>query len=270
MVRSEVESVKVVNSMEIDCNSYLRDIENFLRTNIQFILKDKYGDSWEEKLGVSDDRISKWKERKEEEKLRLSGKELESRLLFYSDFYDLKEIMWKNWDIFQNIFKNKQELEYQLKLLESFRNPNAHNRDLLEHQKYLLVGIIGEIKSNILEYRGSKENEDTYFLHVDSVSINGKIYNSSSHVNLEKPLRKGDRLEIVLYVSAPPNQTVLYSLWDNGEWQEDSHFIIEIDETDKIGKSSIIFLIKSDQEYHKYNTDPIRDAGFSIDYVVLP
>lgn len=262
--------MKVIDNIEIDCNSYLRDIENVLRTNIQFILKDKYGDSWEKKLGVSENRINKWKERKEEEKKRLNGKELESRLLFYSDFYDLKEIISKNWDVFEKIFKNKKEFEYQMEMLESFRNPNAHNRDLLEHQKYLLVGIVGEIKSNILEYRGSIEKEDTYFLNVNSISINGKIYNSFGYVNLEKPLRIGDRLDIVLYVSAPPNQKVFYSLINKEEWQDDSHFIIELDETDKIGKSSIIFIIKSDQEYHKYNDTPICDARFVIEYIVLP
>lgn len=52
--------MKVIDKIEVDCNSYLRDIENVLRTNIQFILKDKYGDSWEEHLGVSKDRIKKW------------------------------------------------------------------------------------------------------------------------------------------------------------------------------------------------------------------
>ena len=81
--------MKVIDKIKVDCNSYLRDIENVLRTNIQFILKDKYGDSWEEHLGVSKDRIKKWEERKEEERNRLNGKVLENRLLFYSDFYYL-------------------------------------------------------------------------------------------------------------------------------------------------------------------------------------
>lgn len=262
--------MKVINNIEIDCNSYLRDIENVLRTNIQFILKDKYGENWEKKLGVSENRINKWKERKEEEKKRLNGKELESRLLFYSDFYDLKEIISKNWDVFENIFKNRKEFEYQLEMLESFRNPNAHNRDLLEHQKYLLVGIVGEIKSNILEYRGSIEKEDTYFLKVNSININGKIYNNSHLVDLKKTLRKGDRLDITFYVSAPPNQKVFYSIYKSENWQEEPHFIIEIDENDNIGDSSIIFLIKSDQEYHKINTIPQCDARFVVEYIVLP
>ena len=66
--------MKVIDKIEVDCNFYLRDIENVLRTNIQFILKDKYGDSWEKHLGVSKDRIKKWEERKEEERNRLNGK----------------------------------------------------------------------------------------------------------------------------------------------------------------------------------------------------
>lgn len=262
--------MKVIKDIDIDCNFYLRDIENFLRTNIQFILKDKYGDSWEEHLGVTEDRIKKWNERKEEERNRLNGRVLESRLLFYSDFYDLKEIMLKNWELFKSIFKNKKDLEYQLAMLESFRNPNAHNRDLLEHQKYLLVGIVGEIKSSILEYRGSIEKEDTYFLSIDNVNINGKIYNSPYCAELENPLRKGDILDITFYVSAPPNQKVFYSVYNSGNWQEGAHFIIEIDEEDKVGDSSIMFDIKSDQEYHKINTSPQCDARFVIKYILLP
>lgn len=262
--------MKVINKIEVDCNSYLRDIENVLRTNILFILKDKYGNSWEEHLKVSENRIKKWEERKEEERNRLNGKVLESRLLFYSDFYDLKEIMLKNWEIFRSIFKNKKELEYQLEMLESFRNPNAHNRDLLEHQKYLLVGIVGEIKSNILEYRGSIEKEDTFFLSIDSININGKIYNNPYYAELEKPLRRGDVLDITFYVSAPPNQKVFYSIYKSENWQEDAHFIIEIDGEDKIGDSSIMFDVKSDQEYHKINTKPQCDARFVIKYIVLP
>lgn len=262
--------MKIIDKIEIDCNSYLRDIENVLRTNIQFILKDKYGDVWEEHLGVSKDRIKKWEERKEEERNRLNGKVLENRLLFYSDFYDLKEIMLKNWGIFGSFFKNKKELEYQLEMLESFRNPNAHNRDLLEHQKYLLVGIIGEIKSNILEYRGSTEKEDTYFLKVDSININGKIHNNQHAVELKKTLRKGDVLDITFYVSAPPNQKVFYSIYGSENWQEDPHFIIEIDEEDCVGDSTLMFAIKSDQEYHRINTKPECDARFVIKYIILP
>lgn len=53
-------------------------------------------------------------------------------------------------------------------------------------------------------------------------------------------------------------------------WQEEPHFIIEIDEEDSVGDSILMFNIKSDQEYHIINTKLECDARFVIHYIVLP
>ena len=262
--------MKLLENVDINVDIELRDIENFLRDNITFILKNKYNEEWEDKLGVSPERIVRWKERREEEKKRLGGKELEGRLLYYSDFYDLQVIIKKNWDIFKEVFPEKKLVEYQLKQLESFRNPNAHNRDLLEHQKYLLKGIAGEIKSHIIKYRGEVENIDTYFPKIDRINVNGKIYSCSS-VELDVNLRRGDELDIILYASTPPNQKVYYAISaQNLEWQESPRFHIQIDETDYIGENTIIFLIKSDQEYHRDRFMTPHDDICIIKFMILP
>lgn len=49
--------MKTLETIDIDVNSELRDIENFLRDNIMFILKNKYESDWENKIGVSEERI---------------------------------------------------------------------------------------------------------------------------------------------------------------------------------------------------------------------
>ena len=103
--------MKTLETIDIDVNSELRDIENFLRDNIMFILKNKYESDWENKIGVSEERIKVQENRRVEEQKRLNGNEIDNRLLYYSDFYDLKTIIDKNWDIFKSIFKDKKEID---------------------------------------------------------------------------------------------------------------------------------------------------------------
>ena len=42
---------------KIDVDKSLRDIENFLRNNIMYILKNQYGNDWEKHLGVTEERL---------------------------------------------------------------------------------------------------------------------------------------------------------------------------------------------------------------------
>lgn len=60
--------MKELNIFEINVDKELRNIENFLRDNIKFILKNKYGDDWEKNLGVTEERINIWNNRKTDEK----------------------------------------------------------------------------------------------------------------------------------------------------------------------------------------------------------
>lgn len=263
-----------LDKFEINVDDALRDIENFLRDNIKFILKNKYGEQWKEKLGISESRINIWNNRREEEKKRMNGKELEESLLYYSDFYDLHTIINKNWNLFKDVFENKKEIEYQLNLLESFRNPNAHNRDLLNHQKHLLLGICGEIKLCIMKYKGDTDNVNTYFPDIEAININGKIIKQPSNNEIKAPLRRGDVLEITIYTSVPPNQKVYYALWEHGKkeitWKEDNKFLMRIDDSDEIGENSCMIIVKSNQNIHRINSFPESDARCLINYIVLP
>jgi hypothetical protein len=89
-----------------------------------------------------------------------------------------------------------------LDMLENFRNPNAHNRDIMEHQKHLLVGIVGELKIDMMEYRGDREKEESYFPKIDTVQINSQSYTTSNLYSARKKIYKvGDSMEIVIYAS---------------------------------------------------------------------
>lgn len=250
----------------LNTNDALREIENFLRDNIMFILKNMYDEDWINHLGVSEERFDEWKNRQDIERKRLKGSVVENRILYYADFYDLKTIITKNWDIFKNCFNDKKIIEYQLSQLESFRNPNAHNRDLLDYQKHLLLGYIGEIKNGIMNYRGNVEKKSTYFPELHSVNINGKNYKYMMII-LPEMYRAGELLEVTVYTTVPNTKKMYYKL-EKSEWTEENHFQILIDDTQYGSVKKTIFY-KSDADYHLISQ--LKCDGFvEITYTVVP
>ena len=69
---------------------------------------------------------------------------MEERLIYYADFYDLKTILKKNWDTsFADALGDWKTFDVWLTELEKLRDPDAHRRELLPHQKSLIIGISG-------------------------------------------------------------------------------------------------------------------------------
>jgi hypothetical protein len=122
----------MTKNIKMDISLTLKNFENSLRDLINEILSNAKGDNWFDNCGLSDNRIQSWRDSKEREQKRI--KHSDERLIYYSDFYDLKEIVKKNWEIeFTNIFKSKKEFEILFDLLEQYRNPEAHRRELLPY-----------------------------------------------------------------------------------------------------------------------------------------
>jgi len=138
-----------------DISQVLKDAENALRDFIALKLSKSLGENWIDQCGVTAERVEKWKERKEiEEKKQRSGGVVEERLIYYADFYDLRTILWHRWaEDFSEVFGKWKEMEAWLGTLEDLRNPEAHRRELLPHQKHLAAGISGEIRTRIVRYR---------------------------------------------------------------------------------------------------------------------
>lgn len=257
---------------KIDVDKSLRDIENFLRNNIMYILKNQYGNDWEKHLGVTDERLEVWNNRMLEERKRLKGQSIENRKIYYSDFYDLKTIIIKNWNIFKECFGERKIIEHQLSQLESFRNPNAHNRDLLDYQQHLLVGYVGDIKNGIMKYRGELEKKSTFFPEYESLNINGVIY-KEQWAHLKEIFRPGDQIEITVYVTSPNTQKLYYKIVNNSnekniDWTEKNHFTIFVDDS-KFGRVEKFIYFKSDASYHLHNASGY-DGLIPITYMVVP
>ncbi|AJX17567.1 Swt1 family HEPN domain-containing protein [Burkholderia ubonensis] len=126
--------------IEIDAETELKLLENSMRDVIQIVLKNKFGPQWLNNLKVSTERVERWQERLETEKKRLSGKALDGRLLYYSDFYDINTIIKKHWnDGFSDVFYDLKTTEIFLGQMERMRDPNAHRRELTNQQKCLIA-----------------------------------------------------------------------------------------------------------------------------------
>ena len=119
----------------MDTTQALKDTENALRDFIADMLSKSFGQGWEEKCGVSADRVEKWRERKKVEATRQETGVVDERLLYYADFYDLKNILKKHWSaIFSPALGDLKTFDVWLSELEKLRDPDAHRRELLPHQ----------------------------------------------------------------------------------------------------------------------------------------
>src|SRR3990172_13440205 len=133
--------------MNSDVSQTLRDTENALRDFIAYVLQEKLGSGWESNSGVSPERLAKWAERKKIEGKRQDAGAVDERLIYYADFYDLQTILRKHWQYFAVALGDLKTIEVWLGELEKTRDPDAHRRELLPHQKDLILGISGEIRA---------------------------------------------------------------------------------------------------------------------------
>ncbi|MGB7061645.1 MAG: Swt1 family HEPN domain-containing protein [Candidatus Zixiibacteriota bacterium] len=257
----------------VDISQVLRDAENALRDFIAFKLQKSIGDNWIELCGVSPERIERWKERKEiEEKKQVAGV-VEERLIYYADFYDLITILKHRWsEDFSEVFGKWKDMEVWLSTLEDLRNPEAHRRELLPHQKQLAAGIAGEIRTRIVRYRSKDVAVDNYFPRIESARDNhGNLFTAgeSSMFDTGTVLHPGDDLEFIVTASDPYGQKLQYGFGVGSDhpWQDSNQFALRVT-ADHIGKDFYVSLrIQSERDYHAHS---FCDDFVEFVYTVLP
>lgn len=99
-------------------------LERVLRELIESVLRAQYGERWITHVGVTPDRLQRWRGRLVEEEKQRAGLVVDKRLLSYSDFTDLLTILKKNWEYFKPCFGDLKRLEVYLDRLSNLRNPN--------------------------------------------------------------------------------------------------------------------------------------------------
>jgi len=109
-------------------------LENSLRVVIKRVLEKKYGAGWWETRVKKETKENVKGRREKEAKTPWHGKRGQHEI-YYSDFSDLKNIIFKNWGDFKNIFPSQQWIFQKLDELEHPRNVIAHNNPLSEDDR---------------------------------------------------------------------------------------------------------------------------------------
>jgi hypothetical protein len=269
----------------VDVTQALKDVENALRDFIAHTLEKVFGAEWEKQCGVSPERLKQWHERQEVERKRQETGVVEERLLYYADFYDLGTILHKHWgQHFSVVFGKWKTMEIFLEELGKLRDPNAHQRELLPHQKHLVLGLSGEIRTRITRFKSSQETGESYFPRIESVCDSlGNIwtYNSPSSpikgIRTQNSVFPGDTIDFVVTASDPLDEPLLYTCtmkvypFEDKKWSENNELSITFSQ-DCVGLGRYIYcFIKSQRKFHAYGTSyDFYDDSVEFVYDVLP
>ena len=261
----------------MDITQELKDTENSLRDFVSAVLRKKFGESWLENCGVSADRREKWNKRKVEEEKRQEAGTVEQRLIYYSDFYDLKTILKHSWkDEISKALGDWKTMEVWLNELGKLRDPDAHRCELLPHQKHLILGISGEIRTRLVRYRSKMETSEDYYPRIESARDSlGSIWTYDSdkfhdqYVVTRLVLRAGDVIDFVITATDPMGEPLQYAIYSQTmpRWQEDNTLVLRLAEEHVEKRMSVMLAIRSKRQYHAHKN---LDDFVQFVYEVLP
>ncbi|MGD1017921.1 MAG: Swt1 family HEPN domain-containing protein [Verrucomicrobiia bacterium] len=262
-----------------DITQALKDTENALRDFIAVILEKTLGKDWIDSCGVSSDRVEKWRQRKADESKRQESGVVEERLLYYADFYDISTILKKHWDKFAPALGDWKTMDVYLGELEKLRDPDAHRRELMPHQKHLAAGIAGDIRSRIIRHRSQQETTDAYFPRIESARDSlGNMWTPSHMVaalrwlDTGMTLHPGDLVEYVVTASDPMGGELEYKLRQpffglGNPWQKENSFSVRVREEDIGERFNVVIAVRSSRPHHAKGNE---DDHVTFDYAVLP
>ncbi|WP_204346642.1 hypothetical protein [Psychroserpens algicola] len=218
----------------------INEFENILRRLIISLIGSK--DSTDYK--VPSDRIDKWKEKREIDLKKNKGIQFENRLIYFSDFYDIKTVIDKNWELFLPILKDKKRFDVFFKEIENYRNTVAHGRNLTLSQNLLLEGILTDLKNLITIYHNKNEMKSDFFIEVTRINDNlGNIWSKSD--SWEKPiLRVGDEYELFIEANDPKDREIEYEIFTLNGFkikQKSNRFNFTV-ENILVGKSTTLYI----------------------------
>jgi hypothetical protein len=261
----------------MDITQSLKDTENSLRDFIAQVLRKKFGDTWVEECGVTDERIQHWRDRKLAEEQRQESGVVEERLIYYADFYDLRTILEKHWSEFEDALGALKTMRVLLSELEKLRDPDAHRRELLPHQKHLALGIAGEIRTRLIRYRSKQETSEDYFPRIECARDSlGNIWtlNYPSPIALVTgmTLRVADTVDFVITATDPLGAELEYSInvnrGDLSDWQKSNTVSLTISNA-HVGRDVLITLfVRSPRNFHAKTLG--YDHNITFVYDILP
>jgi len=216
---------------------------------------------------VSPERIAKWEEKKETEFKKNKDILFEKRLLYYSDFYDLKTIIIKNWEKFLPILHDKKRFETFFEELERFRNTVAHGRNLTLSQENLLTGITLDLKNLITIYHNKNEMKEDFFIRLIKVTDNLGNSWESGKPSPSPTLRVGDEYELIVEAHDPKGRQISYEIFllSSFKMKQLSNRLSFTITNDMVDQSTIFYLNVSTPDSEYNNKD-----GILIRITILP
>ena len=138
-------------------------------------------------------------------------------------------------------------MEVWLSELGRLRDPDAHRRELLPHQRHLALGIAGDIRSRLIRYRSKMETGRDYFPRIESIQDslgNQYVPGKLNLIQTGTLLRPGDEISFVVTAYDPLEDDLEYQLSTSApggrhqctQRQSDNYFHVRITE-DHIGSN---------------------------------
>ncbi|MCS3853342.1 hypothetical protein [Tsukamurella ocularis] len=198
----------------------LATCERALRQLMRVAYRESYKEDWIRKI-ASDVQRAAWQDRRAVETRERASRGvalLPTDELEYSQFFELRSIAEKHWEPLSSALGAQKETMVLLKRFDRLRNPVAHSRELLPHERDLLSGIAGEIRNKVTIYMSSQDENGDYFPRIESIcdsygnTFDGGDPNFPGAVEAGLKLRVGDVVEFACVGTDPSGRELQWSL----------------------------------------------------------
>lgn len=249
----------------------IRDAEIALRDFLQASFEKRFGSNWVETADIPPNEVAAWQHQKAEIELNLPPESAEESLFYHIPFAELSGLIERFWDSdFHQAFGEFETLRTYLNILGLYRNSDVHRRNLFIHQKHLVLGVSGEIRSKITAFRSHQELGKAGFARIDYIKDNfGNLWvpGKPRRVKTGVTIHPGARLEFIVEANDPEEKLLEYKI--HGEkWQPGNVLIFDILEKhiQKVAQFSIA--IRSAGKYHAFPMG--YDDRIVFEYQIVP
>lgn len=156
-----------------------------IETDLRYLIGDAsyktWGPDWLNRV-FREEQVAELKERHSSEKSRRVPFKVSDDLLAYTSLIELHSVLERNWEVFAAVLGKQKEFDVLIKQVEDYRNAIAHSRELLPHERTLLEGIAGVIRTKVTIYRSEKGGDIKHYPVIESVhdSFGNAIANVST------------------------------------------------------------------------------------------
>jgi hypothetical protein len=201
----------------VDPTEWIAAVEQDLRSLIETVLGTTFGFDWIQSSGLTQPRLEQLSQRRDEEMKRRQGGTVDSNLLRYSNFFELKIIIDKHWEKFKEVLGDKKSFDVYFDRIEGFRNAPAHSRELLPFERNLLAGLAGELRNRITISRSTMGPNKEFYPRIESARDSfGQEYVPSAwgDIGIQAPisLMVGQEVEFLCRSWDPNGRELTWSL----------------------------------------------------------